>query len=496
MAAHRFWRLAGFGLAAAGNLELSEVVPLSGGAAADPSNAAAFAATMAPASGSVADLRDGSTLAAVTWPPSAWSAPGFALVWDFGAGATGSIDGIRLGSGASADTFPLDVRLAYSDAGDVWTVARAAPDIVYPGAFALTDTPTVGSDADASFAQVQLLAHFDGAEGSTPVDSSGINRALTVSGSATVTTGQSKFGGTSLSLTGGYVSAAASADFAFPADFTIEFFARKSGNGPAGYDTALSTDTSNGSAVNGWFVELASNRGLQLWAAGTNLVSYATNPNDSQWHHWAIARQGSTVRAFRDGALVATSTSSLSIPANGQFGIGGSVNSTQYRYSGHIDEVRITKGVARYTADFDPPTAAFYDGSGAGELIPRNPTPPQRWPRVLAALFSPGAQEPTAAVRALRTLETLVDVYHGGRGRVYGTVKEKNTPANTPLRRRVLLVDERAQIVVRETWSDASTGNFEFSGVRLDMPFTVIALDHPHNYRAVIADNQLAEALP
>lgn len=87
-------------------------------------------------------------------------------------------------------------------------------------------------------------------------------------------------------------------------------------------------------------------------------------------------------------------------------------------------------------------------------------------------------------------LVNVADMYYGGLGTITGTVKEKNTPANTPLRRRVLLIDEASRMTIRETWSDAATGNYEFRGVKQGVKYTVISYDHLHNYRAVIADNQ------
>lgn len=97
--------------------------------------------------------------------------------------------------------------------------------------------------------------------------------------------------------------------------------------------------------------------------------------------------------------------------------------------------------------------------------------------------------QPSSAVSVLG-VNAYLDVYHGGIGLVSGTVKEKNTPANTPLRRRVLLIDEASRMTIRETWSDAATGNYEFRGVKQGVKYTVISYDHLHNYRAVIADNQ------
>ena len=84
---------------------------------------------------------------------------------------------------------------------------------------------------------------------------------------------------------------------------------------------------------------------------------------------------------------------------------------------------------------------------------------------------------------------THCDIYYGGDGSITGTVKEKHSPANTPLYRRVLLIDERSQQVIRETWSDATTGNFAFNGIKIGPAYSTLSFDHLHNYRAQIADN-------
>ena len=83
-----------------------------------------------------------------------------------------------------------------------------------------------------------------------------------------------------------------------------------------------------------------------------------------------------------------------------------------------------------------------------------------------------------------------------GIGRVRGTVKRKDSPANAPLKRRVRLVRERDGLVVREAWSDAATGEYDFKYIDELQTWTVIAYDHEHNFRAVIADNLTPELLP
>lgn len=226
--------------------------------------------------------------------------------------------------------------------------------------------------ADPLFANVTLLLHCDGADGTTTiVDSSTSAKSFAAFGNAQISTAQSKFGGASILLDGAgdFFSCDGSADFAFPDDFTIEFQARKSADGSAGYDTALTTDTSDGSAVNGWFCELSSVRGFLFAVNGGVVLSHAIDPNDSSWHHWAVFRSGSTLYMSRDGEILTSVSYAPAIPADGDFGIGGSLASASYRFNGYIDEVRITKGVARYTAAFTPPTDPFEGGGGSTSYV-------------------------------------------------------------------------------------------------------------------------------
>ncbi len=87
------------------------------------------------------------------------------------------------------------------------------------------------------------------------------------------------------------------------------------------------------------------------------------------------------------------------------------------------------------------------------------------------------------------------NIYQGGRGRVSGTVKEKGTPTNTPLRRRVRLFDEATTLLVREAWSDPITGVYSFDYVDLAARYTVLSYDHTGAYRAVVADGQIPELI-
>ena len=77
--------------------------------------------------------------------------------------------------------------------------------------------------------------------------------------------------------------------------------------------------------------------------------------NDDSWHHVAIVRNGDIFSLYRDGTLAANTTVAGSITsATGTLRIGYN-NSGSYDYLGYFDELRITKGKARWTSDFTVP---------------------------------------------------------------------------------------------------------------------------------------------
>jgi hypothetical protein len=100
------------------------------------------------------------------------------------------------------------------------------------------------------------------------------------------------------------------------------------------------------------------------WREYTNglfFKSSTTGLNNGAWHHLAFVRSGTTCYMFINGQQVAsktgvsTSVGSSTVYVGSDRGFGGR------DYVGYIDELRITKGVARYTSNFYIPRAAFPD---------------------------------------------------------------------------------------------------------------------------------------
>ena len=98
--------------------------------------------------------------------------------------------------------------------------------------------------------------------------------------------------------------------------------------------------------------------------------------------------------------------------------------------------------------------------------------------------------------RGLRPLLGKRNHYYHGDHRIAGTVKEKGPQVDLPVSRRVLLIDERTNFVVRETWSVAATGAYTFNYINPEIQYLVISYDYQQNFRAAVADNLTAEPMP
>jgi hypothetical protein len=89
------------------------------------------------------------------------------------------------------------------------------------------------------------------------------------------------------------------------------------------------------------------------------VLTSGVNVRDGAWHHVAVVRNGSTWTIYVDGISRGTGTWSGTI-AN--IAYGPYIGADQFygrEYTGYIDDLRVTKGRARYTANFTPPSKAL-----------------------------------------------------------------------------------------------------------------------------------------
>lgn len=220
----------------------------------------------------------------------------------------------------------------------------------------------VSGGGDPSFAKVSLLLHMDGSNGSTTfTDSSVVGHAITSFGAST-STAQVKYGTASALFSNTRIGISDDASLNLTTgDWTAEAWVYPTSNS-GGKAVLLRND--GGSGISQYFIDVSGiSPRLFCWNTSSGLVASITSSVTSPintWTHIAATRNGSTFTLWVGGISGGTATSSaaLYLPSTPTALIGSYGGGTS-PFAGYIDELRVTKGVARYTAPFTPPTAAF-----------------------------------------------------------------------------------------------------------------------------------------
>lgn len=221
---------------------------------------------------------------------------------------------------------------------------------------------------DEHFDNVLSLMHFDG----DIKDVTG--RQWFATGSAEANNKQAKFGGGSLDVpANGSLYTEDVADFDFGVgDFTIEFFVyTRSINQTT--PTMLCTGGSSW-ATGASTLRIEAGKGIVLYVFA---IPGATvlDPQPialNTWVHVALTRENGIFRLFKNGALISENATKTTIALNMGFGGSLTVGASKYgdpTYDGCFEELRITKGVARYVAEFTPPDEPFPDQGPAVKTI-------------------------------------------------------------------------------------------------------------------------------
>jgi hypothetical protein len=308
-----------------------------------------------------------------------------------GSGAAGTPLGVVFGTTGGTAAAGNDARFSTLDAkfGDYLTSAAAASAYQAKGDY-LTTTAAANayqpkgnyltapaSSVSGSFTVVNdpdpatvLLLKGDG---DPLVDSSSRRHLITVNGSVSSSTAQSRFGGRSIRLGAsgkGWFSIPWHQDFAVPAsmDFTVDYWINFDSSQPsAACERVFQFGANLNNAWGHMFCEAGSN--LFFGYDGYNDPNGVVTPINpllgTGWHHLAIVRSGSTLKMYVDGAEVsskqnpglqnvATETMYFSTYP-GEPG----TSPTAYYIIAYLDEFRISRGVARWTSAFTPPTVEY-----------------------------------------------------------------------------------------------------------------------------------------
>jgi hypothetical protein len=179
-------------------------------------------------------------------------------------------------------------------------------------------------------------------------------------GNAQISTSVVKYGTGSMYFdgTGDYLRSAKSPDNILgKGDFTIEFwlYPLTLSGGGGGYKALVASE--NYSAVTGGWSFYQLNDGLVLWQSSGSIISAASSLTATTWQHVALCRASGTLRLFINGSSAASTSNSTDF--TGQEIWVGDHSSGDYFFDGYMDDLRITRGFARYTTTFTPPTAAL-----------------------------------------------------------------------------------------------------------------------------------------
>jgi hypothetical protein len=224
-----------------------------------------------------------------------------------------------------------------------------------------TSNSTTPAITDPYFSSVSLLLNGDGTNGSQVfTDLSNSPKTITTNGNAQISTSTKKYGTGAMYFDGAgdYLSTPSSSGFNFgTSNFTLELFLNVAG---VGSGDRFIIDSSNAQNI------------LFRWASGGELQFYAVINGSVQqilsapknlivgtWYHLAVVRSGSNFYLYVNGINVNSSTNTGSLNTTNTVGINIGGQSSGDYFNGYIDDLRITKGVARYTTNFTPPTSAF-----------------------------------------------------------------------------------------------------------------------------------------
>lgn len=219
---------------------------------------------------------------------------------------------------------------------------------------------------------VSLLLHMSGTNnGTTFLDNSYTPKTTVVSGDAKISTAASKFGGSSAYFDGNgdFLSFSYSSDFDLSGGtYTIEGWVN-----PSSLASEMGVICKHGFGVGAdWMFFITNSTTVKFYTNGASYTRTVPTISTGTWYHFAVVRSATTglISIYWDGTLAGTTISATTTNTAATLGIGADRPNSPYAYfNGYIDEIRLTKGTARYTGNFTPSSSAFANADGSAELV-------------------------------------------------------------------------------------------------------------------------------
>jgi len=225
-----------------------------------------------------------------------------------------------------------------------------------------------------------LLLHCDGSnDGTTFTDSSFWAHTPTVAGNTHTDTAVKKLGTASAQFdgTGDYLDYASSPAFGFgTGDWTIDFWIYASASGFGTF--AIPFDMRSGAASVGspflFFDTGNSNIPGFTDGSGTTRCSSNVALSNETWYHIAVVKSSNVTKVYTNGVTGASGTYATEFADTVDYKTTnplrlGHTTSGSYALNGYLDEFRITKGIARWTANFTPDTSPYTGTEGDTRLV-------------------------------------------------------------------------------------------------------------------------------
>lgn len=527
----RYWRFTNITVPGA-YLEIGELQLLSSGVRLP---GAVITASSIPSGGPVNDLNDNSVSSRCYWSQGTVQSAGFWLQFDFGDYPV-AVDGVRQAGYDTSGRHISGFSLSYSNDGETWTASSALTGLAYPGNLTCSEIYPVSPPTSGSLVRVDMEAVLTStlpcASGAVPNLQDGDDFTLC------------RWDGVS------EPGFALVWDFGVGNAYGVDAVRLGSGSLESEFLERLTLQYS----TEGSDWTTSKSFGRYVWPGSNTLTSLAS-PQPGTYQHWRVfvtAVDGSTTYAsFKEveffetedgtGTDLATSRIDQSQSGNGAVGpagaafdgnpgteAGSSFPLPYWIYAAWAAPVTVRSIALSAQRVVPDRTAKNFVLQGSMDGIEwvdvRAHTMATGWGQYERRVFSAIPSDGISAFEKFPALANAAnssialsggmagpagpvvvqasisrDMQDGGLYRLYGTVElelQGGTP-NLLLRRRVELWNHRDKRMVRETWSDATTGVWSFDHIRGGdgTLYSVVTYDHTGQKQARIADNLEPEAM-
>ena len=239
------------------------------------------------------------------------------------------------------------------------TVPHDAPDTLYyyctnhSGMGNSISVTTDNTKADQYAANCVLALPLVGGNGdvSDQINCTTSAKTLAVNGDAAASGEASNFYSESFKFdgSGDYLGATSNSDFAMgTGDFTLECWVYRTGG--SGFTNYIATRGASGSANGYTFGAQGSSAGYDVEFYTNSLILTGGDQliYNNKWNHVAVTRTGTTLSTYVNGILNTTTTNSQDF-SNTSLAVGITNDASQNPMQGHLCDVRIYKGVAKYS---------------------------------------------------------------------------------------------------------------------------------------------------